>query len=40
MSRYTLVIASLFVVTLTICLIGEYTDIQQFETNQQQQITQ
>ena len=40
MSRYTLAIASLFVVTLTICLIGEYRDIQQFETNQQQQVTQ
>ena len=39
MSRYTLAIASLFVVTLTFCLVGEYTDIQQFETNQQQ-VTQ
>ena len=39
MSRYLQVITTIVVFTLTICIIGEYNDIQNFESNQQQ-ITQ
>ncbi len=36
MSRYTLTIATLVVITLTFCIVGEYHDIQNFESNQHQ----